>query len=55
MDNIAVLSLAPEDRFFHTVYMGYMRNQYQVPAVKRLIRFVQKQRYQGVEPVRFEP
>jgi DNA-binding transcriptional LysR family regulator len=42
-DKIVVRPLVPEERFFHTVYMGYMRDQYQLPAVGRLISFVQRQ------------
>jgi DNA-binding transcriptional LysR family regulator len=42
-ENIVIRPLNPEARFSHTVYMGYMRDQYQLPAVRRLIAFVQKQ------------
>jgi DNA-binding transcriptional LysR family regulator len=43
LDNVIIRPLVPEERFFHTVYMGYMRDQYQLPAVRRLISFVQRQ------------
>jgi DNA-binding transcriptional LysR family regulator len=42
-ENIVTRPLTADARFYHTVYMGYMRDQYQLPAVRRLINFVQRQ------------
>ena len=39
-DDIVIRHLIPEETFSHTVYMGYVRSQYQLPALKHLIRFI---------------
>ena len=39
--NVTVLPLADAD-LTHTVYMGYIRDKYQIPAVKRFIQFVKR-------------
>jgi len=39
---VVVRPLIPEEQFSHTVYMAYMKNHYRLPAVSRLIRFVQR-------------
>ena len=39
--NVEVLPLADAD-LTHTVYMGYIRDKYQIPAVKRFIQFVKR-------------
>ena len=44
-DDILIKHLIPNETFSHTVYMGYMKGQYQLPAVKRLIQFVKNARY----------
>ena len=40
-DGICVRPLAPEQEFYHTVYMGYLAGKYQIPAVSRFIKFIQ--------------
>ncbi len=39
-DDIIIKPLIPAETFSHTVYMGYLRDHYQLPAVKRLIDFI---------------
>ena len=39
--NVTVLPLSDAD-LTHTVYMGYIRDKYQIPAVKRFIQFVKR-------------
>ena len=39
--NVTILPLADAD-LTHTVYMGYIRDKYQIPAVKRFIQFVKR-------------
>lgn len=39
-DDIVIRHLIPEETFSHTVHMGYVRSQYQLPALKHLIRFI---------------
>jgi len=34
--------LISQETFSHTVYMGYMRGKYQLPAVQRFIQFVRR-------------
>lgn len=40
-EGICVNPLAPDQEFFHTVYMGYLAGKYQSPAVSRFITFIQ--------------
>lgn len=40
--NVAVLPLSDQS-LTHTVYMGYIRDKYQIPAVKRFIQFIKKE------------
>lgn len=42
--DITVRRLAREERFYHQVYMGYLRGRYRLPAVERLIAFVRQQK-----------
>ncbi len=44
-DDICIRSLIPSEAIYHTVYMGYMRGRYQLPAVQRLIQFVRMNRH----------
>ena len=39
-DDICIRPLISSESFSHTVYMGYMRGKYQLPAVQRFIAFV---------------
>lgn len=39
-DEICIRPLISSESFSHTVYMGYMRGKYQLPAVQRFIAFV---------------
>ena len=41
-DDICIRPLISQETFSHTVYMGYMRGKYQLPAVQRFIQFVRK-------------
>lgn len=41
-DDICIRSLAPCDSFAHTVYMGYIRGRYHLPAVERFIQFIKE-------------
>ena len=43
-DDISIRPLIPSESIAHTVYMGYMRGKYQLPAVQRFIQFVKKNR-----------
>lgn len=39
-EGICIRPLIPGQSFYHTVYMGYVRGKYQLPAVHRFIAFV---------------
>ncbi len=39
-DDIDIIPLIPEHPLSHTVYMGYRRDKYQLPAVSRFIKYV---------------
>lgn len=39
-DDICIRHLVSHESFSHTVYMGYMADKYQLPAIKRFIQFV---------------
>ena len=39
-DDICIRPLISSESFSHTVYMGYMRGKYQLPAIQRFIAFV---------------
>lgn len=41
-DDICIRPLVSNESFSHTVYMGYIRGKYQLPAVRRFIEFVKK-------------
>ena len=41
-DDICIRPLISQETFSHTVYMGYMRGKYQLPAVQRFIQFVRR-------------
>lgn len=41
-DDISIIHLPESETFRHIVYLAYMRERYQIPAVKRLIRFVKE-------------
>lgn len=40
LDDIVIKHLNPKFKFYHNVYMCYIKNKYQLPAVKRLIQFI---------------
>lgn len=39
-EGIVVRHLVPEERFYNTVYMSYLKNVTQMPAVRRMIEFI---------------
>ncbi len=39
-DDILIKHLIPEERFYHNVYMSYMKGRYHLPAVDRLIQYI---------------
>ena len=41
-DDICIRPLVSNESFSHTVYMGYIRGKYQLPAVQRFIEFVKQ-------------
>ena len=41
-NDICIRPLVSNESFSHTVYMGYIRGKYQLPAVQRFIRFVRE-------------
>lgn len=44
-NDIVIRPLIPAESIAHTVYMGFMRGKYQLPAVQRFIQFVKNNRY----------
>ena len=39
-DDICIRPIVSAESFSHTVYMGYLRNRYRLPAVQRFLSFV---------------
>lgn len=41
-DDVLIKDLIPQEQLYHSVYMGYLRGVYQLPAVTRFIQFIQQ-------------
>ena len=41
-NNVRIIPLS-DTQLTHTVYMGYLKDKYQIPAVKRFIQFVKRE------------